>query len=843
MHQSSQKPDIPPQIAFVLMTMLLFGAWFLRVDNITQIPPGIESDTAHVLFDALRISRGYPQPFYFDTRPEPAWRFIMGGWFVLVGPEVWTARLPAAFVGLLTIAMVYRIGLVILRKQAWKYLGALVAAGAMTGITAHLFLSRSHYRVILTPFILTLAMYCLLRAAHTQGSKTWSLGGFFAGLGMHTYIAGLMVPLLAVGFGVHQFVFPPKGERARWFNPLYMLGGMIIPVGAWLLLRSYIPDLYARVDAVSGNSVSFPPSFERIWEALVEAFPAFFLEGYPHALYNTPDTPFLNPVLAVFAVIGFGAAVWRWRHADGAILLGALFLFMLPGGLSREATHSVRLLGTFPVLALLAGWGVASTTALITEVVGRRHIAQVITVPAATFLGVCLAGYSLIYAHTHYQNFFRDRDQYAGFPVEEWRKISHNYTLALYDAMLLLEDVTEPTYVPYTPLNTPIGAYMLQRRAYPNVMTWARYSEEHNVDMLPAGQVFYPTYNMYYRAVPHQDSLQVLLLPDEKTMVLLPPNADGSPVIEWPTDDDAEDLYSPYGWHIAKTDERDASAPPELALDAVTDATFTIGNGMHLVGHFAPQSPEPGTEEHVVLMWEISSRQPAAMFSIVQLANLVDWNPVGLEKDLIHQYVFPTSYWQPGDIVPEVVEVDISAGLSDGLYAWGVGGSVPPSRELLPVTPVELGQGPIANMWFWQTARYPQVVTGKPLPNGAQTIDASFDDGIALEGYEVRREEEQSIITLYWRAYEPPTDDYTIFVHAEAGGQIIAQRDERPLGGTLPTWAWQADELVVTTFMLDAPQPEDIFIGMYNSALQRLPVEVGGTPAEENRVQLATEYP
>ena len=84
-----------------------------------------------------------------------------------------------------------------------------------------------------------------------------------------------------------------------------------------------------------------------------------------------------------------------------------------------------------------------------------------------------------------------------------------------------------------------------------------------------------------------------------------------------------------------------------------------------------------------------------------------------------------------------------------------------------------------------------------------------------------------------WAATGPPGADYTAYVHLlSADGEQVAGFDQPP-SSQFPTSYWQADDEIVSRFML--PLPPELppgryvaWLGMYESASQgavRLPVE------------------
>src|SRR5574341_614087 len=595
--QPSPRIDLPRWLAMVLVIALLLGAWFIRINRLATIPPGVESDTTYDLGEAVRLMHGVPLPLAFATRQEPAHRYMLAAWLWLTGPHMFTARLLQGIFGILTVAMAYRAARIILKGQAFARLGALVAAGALASIVAHLFLSRTHYRVILVPLVALIAASDMLRAAQTQQRGRWLWSGAASGLGQHTYIAGMMTSVWFVGFMIHQLLFPVGvSRRTALKHTLYGLAGLAILNVPWLLLVSTVPDLYSRVrDVAPTDDLPLPV---RLLNGMLQAASAFYAVGYYHPLYNTNDTPFLNPILAALAFAGLLLAIWRWRQPHGALLIGGLLAFMLPGALSREPTHSTRLVGTMPMLALLAGWGAAWLATMMVRVfsvvqsrtgkaMSRSHQTPIY---ALYIVVIAILGGSLASARAAYFAHFANPALYAN--PGYWLSIPHNYTLAYTEALERLAEVEEPTYVPVWALDSPAAVWVLQREAFPTVTTWVRYG----LTDLPEGQIFFPTYNYYHNPAPLSDPQMALLLPDQDTIILLPPAPDGSPVIAMPEEGESAELWdSERRWVIARIEPRAAAALPPSALSIHGD-TPTFGDGLHLIDLRAPAGVRPGED-------------------------------------------------------------------------------------------------------------------------------------------------------------------------------------------------------------------------------------------------------
>jgi len=138
-------------------------------------------------------------------------------------------------------------------------------------------------------------------------------------------------------------------------------------------------------------------------------------------------------------------------------------------------------------------------------------------------------------------------------------------------------------------------------------------------------------------------------------------------------------------------------------------------------------------------------------------------------------------------------------------------------------------------------------------PRPMHSLNVNLDDGITLLGYDLyvtRDAPEMAVprvgVFLYWRAAQPLSNSYKVFVHVlDSDGQLAAQDDGVPALWTYPTNAWQRDEIVVDFHSIALPT--DLLsgacmvqAGMYDEqTMQRLSVlSAVGAPADD-KVTLA----
>jgi hypothetical protein len=85
----------------------------------------------------------------------------------------------------------------------------------------------------------------------------------------------------------------------------------------------------------------------------------------------------------------------------------------------------------------------------------------------------------------------------------------------------------------------------------------------------------------------------------------------------------------------------------------------------------------------------------------------------------------------------------------------------------------------------------------RAIPPEVTRLDASFEQGITLAGYQTQIVDNKLQITLWWQAEGQPEGDYTVFAHLiDNNGEIIAQSDSRPQLGQFNTLWWHNGDLI-----------------------------------------------
>nr|MBC7243910.1 glycosyltransferase family 39 protein [Chloroflexota bacterium] len=142
--------------------------------------------------------------------------------------------------------------------------------------------------------------------------------------------------------------------------------------------------------------------------------------------------------------------------------------------------------------------------------------------------------------------------------------------------------------------------------------------------------------------------------------------------------------------------------------------------------------------------------------------------------------------------------------------------------SLLPAgSLISAREGPWERGDLERDARLLCIIYGaEPASQVPANLQARFEQGIELLGYEMRQESKGINLRLFWRAEATLDTDYTVFVHLKQGDHIVAQSDSYPVQGYYPTHVWRPGDVVADDHLLTTlpSQGQGYFIavGLYD---------------------------
>ena len=249
---------------------------------------------------------------------------------------------------------------------------------------------------------------------------------------------------------------------------------------------------------------------------------------------------------------------------------------------------------------------------------------------------------------------------------------------------------------------------------------------------------------------------------------------------------------------------------------------------------------EPG-QIGLTLYWQ-ALRSPTAQYDVLLKLINAGYKVWGQQSGPLPGPFLPLQWWKPGQIVKDRRTIGLLPATPPGSYYVEVH-VYNPSVEmgLKPGEDCDILLGPV------QIARRASPAIedlGMDHPVGAV-----LGGRVRLLGYNIEsgfRPGDNIHLTLFWQCLEEMEQSYTVFTHlVDAGGHIVAQKDNPPVDGLYPTTKWEMGEIVRDQYDLTIPQdiaPGEyrLKVGMYLAETgERLRAVRGKEPLAENAVTLS----
>ncbi len=340
-----------------LITLVLVLAAALRLWALDDAPPGMQHDE---LFKAQEgraiITQGDIRFFYPSNQGhEGGYVWLISVAYALVGANLLMVKLPAFWCGLLTLALLYRVG-----REVFNPRVALLATALAAVSFWMLSTNRVGLRANSLPLVTLLVVWGLWRLLYAtppgeRVPRGWVIfTGGMLGLAIYTYTAA---PALyaAIGLLVVWLALRDRAVLRRRWRAL----GVVLLLGGLLTL----PMLDTRLNNPQGTNRA--SSINQPWQDLQDGDPAFVQDnarrlagmfaftGDPEARYNLPGRPLFWPPIGLLAYLGVGLLlVYAWRRPFLIVFVGLLLAGLIPSLLTLSAPSYLRSIITLPSVML-----------------------------------------------------------------------------------------------------------------------------------------------------------------------------------------------------------------------------------------------------------------------------------------------------------------------------------------------------------------------------------------------------------------------------------------------------------------------------------------------------------
>ncbi len=762
--------------ALWLMVAVLLVAALLRLPALESKPPGLHYDEAANAILAADIGLRGERPVFISsyTGKEVLFFYGAGALMNALGASVFSLRLAAAFMGLLTIAATYWLGRELLADRRV----AVIAAALIAISFWHLIFSRLGFRAISQPLLQALSVAALFRGlkqsdAGNGGRKLLVAAGVFLGLTAYTYLAARLfpVPLLLALLPV---LAPGVTWRRRWAS-VVLVGAVALLVAAPLLLY-FVQNpstFWVRIAQVAPEG-SGGEEGASLLDSYLRSLAMYFLAGDPYWRFNVPERPLFNWFWGGLLVVGWAAALLRWRRwwydwQKSAVLLLATvpFIMLLPTALATGeiVPSNLRAIGLIPFIFYLPALGLVTLIEQLADL-ARRPSEQ-------------------ITAFLRYLSFLEGYDVNYAFVVLLVLLLGGAFTWSMYfDTWATRTDLFYDSDADLAAV-----AQYLDREAPRDVPVF-----------VAALHYRHPTLAFLsdsYDRVRWLTDSEALVFPEQGAALYVFPH--NSPAPEWadaylseaqrtagPPGPDGDPLYMAY--LLSEPPELDASLP-EGTFDGVVQPLW------HDVDNVAQDGSLAAT-----FAWRIlADNAPGVRL----YAHLYDsWGNRWAQAEMLD---YAAEQWQAGETVLQRIELPLAEGTPPGNYRLRLGFFEEGSGEILPrlddggryagdalvVEDVRVGA-------LRPPVRRPVAPMGRPqvVRDGLELLGYSLGADTVATGAEMP-------LSLWWWASEeqPPMTVRLELLRSDDTGVVLA--DTQPVHGTYPFQNWRTP-----LFLRDVVDPQ-----------------------------------
>ena len=362
---------VKTKTTIILLLLIIALGLFLRVYRINYAPPGIYPDEAVNGMDALTVAKtGHFQWFYpSNNGREGLFINIMALGFKFLDVSILTLKLPAILFGTLTIWGIY-----LLAQETFNRRVGLISSFLVAVSFWPLNFSRIAFRAIAVPTILVFSFYFLFRGLRTKKWTDFALGGFIFGLGIHTYIAARITPLILI-VGLLFFILAYSNFLKNYWKHLIVFT-LFSFLSAFPMFYTFFyshPEYWqSRTSEISilNPAVNHGHLFLTFLKTFGLSLAKYNFWGDQNWRHNFPPYPILDPLTGIAFLFGIIYITIKFFHlttlrlvkkirdpklALYAFLLIWFFTMLIPEFMGVGGNpHALRSIGTLPVVFIMA---------------------------------------------------------------------------------------------------------------------------------------------------------------------------------------------------------------------------------------------------------------------------------------------------------------------------------------------------------------------------------------------------------------------------------------------------------------------------------------------------------
>lgn len=385
------------RVSFVLAVIILLGATFLRVEDLTTLPVGYTDEEVNSIRITEAAREGNIEVFYNlgNQGREGIYHVVLALVTTLTGKGTFGYRIFSVWMGLITLATVYAIG-----RRIFGEIAGLGSMAVLTVMFMPIVFSRQISPMILLPAV-SAAVLLLITMTMPVYRRRWQRGdntiiaaalGFFLGLGIYIHPSGLFILVVSLLFIIYMLRSRRSMSRRRLSYIGFSLLILIIMSVPYIISTIRRPGL-GGIDRLGGTQVS------DILADLVNSLVGLVGIGDANVWVNFPNRPLLDPISAMLLFIGIGIAIWGHKQPRyalmliGTAILSPIYLF------SPNAPNFANLATLIPFIGLYIGLALQLIISYLPNLTTQR------------LAGVVVLGLVVAHGAWTYRDFFTNWEQ------------------------------------------------------------------------------------------------------------------------------------------------------------------------------------------------------------------------------------------------------------------------------------------------------------------------------------------------------------------------------------------------------------------------------------------------
>jgi 4-amino-4-deoxy-L-arabinose transferase-like glycosyltransferase len=399
----------------VALVAIIVIAVFFRFWHLGSAPPGLHPDEAANGLDVISIIEHHNYQVLYNTNgPREALFFYLQAIFVLLfGYTQAALRIAPALCGVASVFAAY-----LLTKQIWGKLAALIASFLVATSAWEITITRDGFRAAMTPLMTTMSLYYYVRGFKSKKNSDFAWAGVWLGLGMYTYLAFRLFPLVFVVMIIWAAIFR-RDLFAKWWKQVLLswVVALIVFIPMGIYAAEHPDVFFARSAGVSiftpGNNHG--SAIGALASNVEKVVLQFNVKGDSNFRQNLGGQPQLGPVEGVLFLAGLAFFFWRIKRPEYLLVLAAFGVMVLPEVFSTEAPHGLRSIGAIPYIQMMGGvfaaWGIRRYFATFPRNLAAKYaMYAIVTVATLGTIWFSYQRYFVVWAHSEqtYEAYSRD---------------------------------------------------------------------------------------------------------------------------------------------------------------------------------------------------------------------------------------------------------------------------------------------------------------------------------------------------------------------------------------------------------------------------------------------------